>query len=158
MRFEPVLSSVFLLALFLPMVIATGGNTGGQASTMVIRAMSLGELTGKDTSQVAWKEFRLGLLQGLILSATLAVTCLLLLPLFQPELPEETSIIRFSITVSLALAIQVTASTLIGALLPLGAKAIKLDPAVIAAPGITTVVDVSGMLIYFTVARLLLGL
>ena len=158
MRFEPVLNSVFLLALFLPMVIATGGNTGGQASTMVIRAMSLGELSGRDTAQVAWKELRLGLLQGLILSATLAITCLLLLPLFQPELPEGTSILRFALTVSLALAIQVTASPLIGALLPLGARAIKLDPAVIAAPGITTVVDVSGMLIYFTVARLLLGL
>jgi len=89
MRFEPVLSSVFLLALFLPMVIATGGNTGGQASTMVIRAMSLGELGGKDTTQVAWKEFRLGLLQGLILAATLAIACLLLLPLFQTELPER---------------------------------------------------------------------
>lgn len=157
-RYEPVLDSVFLLALFLPMVIATGGNTGGQASTMVIRAMSLGELSGKDAAQVAWKELRLGLLQGLILSLALAAVCLFILPLFQPDLPDEIGLVPFAIAVSLALAIQVVASTLIGALLPLGARAVKLDPAVIAAPAITTIVDVSGMLIFFTTARLLLGL
>lgn len=157
-RFEPVLDSVFLLALFLPMVIATGGNTGGQASTMVIRAMSLGELSGQDTAQVAWKELRLGLLQGLILSLALAAVCIFILPLFQPNLPDGVGFVRFALAVSLALAIQVIASTLIGALLPLGARAVRLDPAVIAAPAITTIVDVSGMLIFFTTARLLLGL
>lgn len=157
-QFEPVLNSVFLLALFLPMVIATGGNTGGQASTMVIRAMSLGELEAKDSWQVAWKEFRLGILQGIILGAALAVTCLLLLPPLLPEAIKGVSLPHFTLAVSLALTIQVIASTLIGALLPIGARGIKLDPAVIAAPAITTIVDVSGMLIYFTTARIFLGI
>ena len=157
-QFEPVLNSVFLLALFLPMVIATGGNTGGQASTMVIRAMSLGELEAKDSYQVAWKEFRLGILQGLILACALAITCLTLLPLLLPETASGVSLPRFTIAVSLALMVQVIASTLIGALLPIGARAIKLDPAVIAAPAITTIVDVSGMVIYFTSASLFLGI
>lgn len=156
-QFEPVLNSVFLLALFLPMVIATGGNTGGQASTMVIRAMSLGELESRDSWQVAWKELRLGIIQGLILAGALALACLLLLPLLLPESTKGISLPRFTLAVSLALTIQVIASTLIGALLPIGARAIKLDPAVIAAPAITTIVDVSGMLIYFTTARLFLG-
>lgn len=157
-RYESVLNSVFLLALFLPMVIATGGNTGGQAATMVIRAMSLGELEGKDSWQVAWKELRLGILQGLILGATLFATCFFFLPLLAPEAIAGVSLSRFTLSVSLALAVQVTASTLIGALLPIGARAIKLDPAVIAAPAITTIVDVSGMVIYFTTARLFLGI
>lgn len=157
-QFEPVLNSVFLLALFLPMVIATGGNTGGQASTMVIRAMSLGELEARDSLQVAWKELRLGIFQGLILGTALALTCLFLLPLLLPAAIEGVSLPHFTLAVSLALTIQVVASTLIGALLPIGACAIKLDPAVIAAPAITTIVDVSGMLIYFTTARLFLGI
>lgn len=156
-QFEPVLNSVFLLALFLPMVIATGGNTGGQASTMVIRAMSLGELEARDSVQVAWKEFRLGIFQGLILGVALALTCLFLLPLLLPDSIKGVSLPHFTLAVSLALTVQVIASTLIGALLPIGARAVKLDPAVIAAPAITTIVDVSGMLIYFTTARLFLG-
>lgn len=157
-QFEPVLNSVFLLALFLPMVVAAGGNTGGQASTMVIRAMSLGELEASDSLRVAWKELRLGILQGLILGGALALTCLLLLPLFLPDSTRAINLPQFTLAVSCALTIQVTASTLIGAILPIGARAIKLDPAVIAAPAITTIVDVSGMLIYFTTARLFLGL
>ena len=157
-QFEPVLNSVFLLALFLPMVIATGGNTGGQAATMVIRAMSLGELESKDSAQVAWKELRLGIFQGLILGGALAITCLALLPTLLPDAMTGVSLPHFTMAVSLALTIQVIASTLIGALLPIGARAVKLDPAVIAAPAITTIVDVSGMLIYFTTARLFLGL
>lgn len=156
--FEPVLESAFLLALFLPMVIATGGNSGGQASTMVIRAMSLGELEGPTVAKVAWKEFRLGLLQGLILASALLALCLLVLPLFGDPLGNGLSLTHFSLSVSCALLIQVTASTLTGALLPMAARAVKLDPAVIAAPAITTVVDVSGTLIYFVTARLFLGI
>lgn len=157
-HFEPVLNSAFLLALFLPMVIATGGNSGGQASTMVIRAMSLGELEGPTVAKVAWKEFRLGLLQGLILAGALLALCLFVLPLFGDLLGNGLSLTHFSFAVSCALLIQVTASTLIGALLPMAARAVRLDPAVIAAPAITTVVDVSGTLIYFLTARLFLGI
>lgn len=158
LRFEHVLDSVFLLALFLPMVIAAGGNTGGQASTMVIRAMALNELGAGDAMEVAWKELRLGILLGLILGICIGAVAIFVLPAFGRPLPPGITYPVLGIAVSVALGVQVAASTLIGALLPIGARAIKLDPAVIAAPAITTVVDVTGMVIYFTVARTLLGL
>ncbi|MEM1083621.1 MAG: magnesium transporter [Verrucomicrobiota bacterium] len=158
MRFEDTLTKIFLLSLYLPMVVAAGGNTGGQASTMVIRAMSLGELTEGTALRVIWKEFRLGILLGCFLGVAIAAITAFILPAFQPELPEGVTFLRFGLTVAIALAAQIATSTVTGALLPLGARAIRLDPAVVAAPAITTVVDVSGMVIYFTIAQALLGL
>lgn len=158
LRFEHVLDGIFLLALFLPMVIAAGGNTGGQASTMVIRAMALDELDVSDAMAVAWKEFRLGALLGFVLALCIAAVAIFLLPAFRPELPAGITFTGFGTAVAMALGVQVAASTLIGALLPLAARAINLDPAVIAAPAVTTVVDVTGMVIYFTIARSFLGL
>lgn len=157
LRFEHVLSSVFLLALYLPMVVAAGGNTGGQAATMVIRAMSLGELEAGSTAKVIFKEFSLGALLGVILGGCIALVTLFILPAFDPPLSGIT-IPAFALAASVALAAQITASTLTGALLPIGARAIKLDPAVVAAPAITTLVDISGMVIYFTAARAILRL
>ena len=157
LRFEHVLSSVYLLALYLPMVVAAGGNTGGQAATMVIRAMSLGELEAGSTIKVAIKELTLGLLLGVVLGGCIALITLFILPAFDPPLP-GISLSSFALAASVALAAQITTSTIIGALLPLGARAIKLDPAVVAAPAITTLVDISGMIIYFTAARALLHL
>ena len=156
MRFEHTLTRVYLLSLFLPMVVAAGGNTGGQASTMVIRAMALGELDPEDTSRVAWKEFRLGLLLGALLAAIIGCFAIFAPPALQFTLPDEVSFTAFGMTVAIALGAQVATSTLIGALLPIGARAIRMDPAIIAAPAITTIVDVSGMVIYFTVARSIL--
>ncbi len=157
MRFEHTLMEVYLLSLFLPMVVAAGGNTGGQASTMVIRAMALGELDPEDTRRVAWKELRLGFFLGCLLAAIIGLFAVFAPPALQFTLPEGVNFTQFGLTVALALGAQVTTSTLIGALLPIGARAIKMDPAVIAAPAITTIVDVSGMVIYFTVARSILG-
>ncbi|MGE9267954.1 MAG: magnesium transporter [Verrucomicrobiales bacterium] len=158
LRFEELLNSAFLLSLFLPMVIAAGGNTGGQASTMVIRAMALGEVDLADLPRIAWKELRLGLLLGSFLACVLGAVILFVLPAFQPPMPEGVSFLRFATSVSVAMGTQVATSALIGALLPLAARSLKLDPAVIAAPAITTIVDASGMFIYFALARLLLGL
>ena len=157
MRFEHTLTEVYLLSLFLPMVVAAGGNTGGQASTMVIRAMALGELDPEDTTKVAWKEFRLGLLLGSLLAILIGLFAVFAPPALQFTLPNGINFAQFGFTVAIALGAQVATSTLIGALLPIGARAIKMDPAVIAAPAITTIVDVSGMVIYFTVARSILG-
>lgn len=156
LRFEHILSSIFLLALYLPMVVAAGGNTGGQAATMVIRAMSLGELEAGSTTKVILKELCLGLMLGLVLGLAIATITLLILPAFNPPLPENIALSTFALAVSVALAAQITTSTLSGALLPLGARAIKLDPAVVAAPAITTLVDISGMVIYFTAAQAIL--
>lgn len=158
MRFEHVLQGTTLLMLFLPMVIAAGGNTGGQASTMVIRAMALNELGAGDAIQVAWKELRLGTLLGLFLGICIAIFTMTVLPVFREEVSPGISFLLFGCAIAVALGVQVAASTLIGALLPLGARAIRLDPAVIAAPAITTVVDVTGMVIYFTIAKSILGI
>jgi len=156
LRFESILSSIYLLALYLPMVVAAGGNTGGQAATMVIRAMSLGELEAGSTTKVIMKELMLGILLGAILGTCIAMITLFILPAFNPPLPEDIAMSTFALAVSIALGAQITTSTLSGALLPLGARAIKLDPAVVAAPAITTLVDISGMVIYFTAAQAIL--
>lgn len=158
LRFENVLSSIFLLALYLPMVVAAGGNTGGQAATMVIRAMSLGELEPESTFKVIIKELSLGLLLGLVMGASIAAITVFILPAFNPELPDHLSLSLFALAVSVSLAIQIAVSTLSGALLPIGARMIKLDPAVVAAPAITTLVDIFGMVIYFTAARTILAI
>jgi magnesium transporter len=157
-KFESVLSSLFILSLFLPMVVAAGGNTGGQASTMVIRAMALGELDSSNLWRVAWKELRLGLMLGSLLGLGMALITVTIVPMFYKGMPAEIGFMQFAIAVAVALAIQITTSTLVGSLLPIGARAAKIDPAVIAAPAITTIVDVSGMVIYFFVAKAILGL
>lgn len=157
LRFEDVLNKIFLLALYLPMVVAAGGNTGGQAAAMVIRAMSIGELEGGSTMKVMAKELSLGALLGLSLGICIACITIIVLPAFHPVIPEHISLPLFALAVSIAIAAQITTSTLTGALLPIGARAIKLDPAVVAAPAITTLVDISGMVIYFSAARVILG-
>ncbi|MGJ8671402.1 magnesium transporter [Rubritalea sp.] len=158
MKFEGVLNSLFILSLFLPMIVSAGGNTGGQASTMVIRAMALGELDQDSIMRVAWKELRLGLMLGALLGIGMALVTMIFVPMFYHDMPAEVSFIKFGITVAVAMAIQITSSTLVGSLLPLGARAAKIDPAIVAAPAITTIVDVSGMVIYFFVAKAILGL
>jgi magnesium transporter len=94
----------------------------------------------------------------LVLGLCLAGVAIFLLPIFREEVSPGIGFPIFGCAIAIALGVQVAASTLIGALLPLGARAIKLDPAVIAAPAVTTVVDVTGMVIYFTIAKAVLGL
>jgi magnesium transporter len=158
MRFGTVLSQVFILSLFLPMVVAAGGNTGGQASTMVIRAMSLGEIDPGTAWRVAWKELRTGFFLGSLLGACMALFTVVLLPFFHIDLPAGMTLGNIALSVAIALATQVTSATFLGSLLPLGARAVQLDPAVVSAPAIAAIVDVSGMVIYFSVARAILGL
>lgn len=158
MRYGTILSEVFVLALFLPMVVAAGGNTGGQASTMVIRAMSLGEIIPGSAFRVAWKELRTGFFLGSLLGFCMACFTLFILPAFNLSLPPDIGLPRLAIAIAVALTTQVTSATFLGSLLPLGARAVKLDPAVVSAPAIAAIVDVTGMVIYFSVARALLGL
>lgn len=154
--YQNQLNAVFALTIYMPMIVAAGGNTGGQAATMVIRAMSLGEFDPAAILRVAWKELRIGLLLGTMLSAAMVVQIYLFRPDFM-QLNGEV-VVSFAATVGLALLTQITASTLIGAVLPIGARALKLDPAVIASPAITTIVDATGLLIYLNLARTILHL
>ncbi len=155
-HFEDTLSSLMILALYMPMMMDTGGNTGSQAATVVIRALALGDVKAKDIFRVVWKELRIALMISLILGV-LAFGRVLFLSR-NSVIPPGFDLINIAIVISLSLSIQVVSATLIGALLPMIVSRLKLDPAVVASPAITTMVDITGLLIYFTTATLLLGL
>lgn len=155
-HFQATLSHLMILAIYMPMLADTGGNTGSQSATVVIRALALNEITGKDMLRVLWKELRI----SLMLAAVLAVVAWIKVALLSggTPLPDGLTLPRVGSVIVLALSIQVITATLVGALLPLGAARLRLDPAVVASPALTTVVDITGLLIYFTCAKLLLGI
>lgn len=149
--YEEVLTAYYVLAIYFPMVVAAGGNTGAQSATMVIRAMSLGELDTREFGRVIWKETRVGIMLGALLGICVALQISFLLP--TSLIPEGISLFTVAMVVACALTIQICTSTLFGALLPILARMMKLDPAVVASPAITTIVDVSGAIIYFSLAK-----
>ncbi|MBD0405094.1 magnesium transporter [Flammeovirga sp. EKP202] len=149
-HFEDALDQMVILALYMPMLADTGGNAGSQASTVVIRALSLGEVTTKDWWKITFKEMRIALLLAVCLSSIAFIKVTLLS--FNAMLPGGLTLSYVAFIISLALALQVVTSTMIGAGLPLIVKKMKGDPAVVASPAITTIVDVTGLLIYFSLA------
>ncbi len=152
---EEALSSLIILAFYMPMIADTGGNTGSQTSAVIIRAVALGEVGLRDILRVLFKEIRIALLLGAFL-ALLALGKVLFLS-GSEVLPEGMSLVRVGWVIGIALGIQVVCSNIIGALLPLAALKLKLDPAVLSGPLLTTIVDITGLLIYFGTARMLLG-
>ena len=146
-RFEAALPAV--LILFVPMLMDTGGNSGGQTSVTVIRSLSLGDITYQDILSVVWKELRVGLITGLSLGAV-AFGKVMLIDRLIMQNPDVTLTVGFAVAIALALTVAI--SKLIGALLPIGAKRIGFDPAVMASPFITTVVDAASLLLYFFIA------
>lgn len=152
--FEDALTSLVILAFYMPMVADTGGNVGSQAATVVVRALAVGEISARDWWRVLLKEAGVGLLLCSLLGL-LAVGKVLFLSQ-GTELPTGFTLGQLAWVIGLALSIQALASTVIGGGLPLLAKAARLDPAVVSTPALTTVVDISGLLIYFTTARILL--
>lgn len=150
--FEGTLKAYYILAFYLPMVVAAGGNTGAQSATMVIRSMSLGELAPSEFWRVVWKESRVGILLGALLGICVAIQVQFLLP--ASMIPENLGTLQVAAVVGLALTAQIATSTLIGGSLPILARMARLDPAVVASPAITTIVDVSGSVIYFSLARM----
>lgn len=157
-RFSEVLEQAFVLALFLPMVVAAGGNSGGQAATMVIRAMALGEIDTGNALRIAGKEARTGLFLGLSLGLVIALFISLVLPAIQKDTGSDFGFLHLATAVSVALTLQVLSATVLGAMLPILARTIRLDPAVVSSPALASTVDVSGMLIYFTIAGAILHL
>ena len=157
-RFSETLEQAFILSLFLPMVVAAGGNSGGQAATMVIRAMALGEISAGNALRIAWKEARTGLMLGLTLGIAISAFITLVLPYMYSLGGAGFEFSTLAMAVAVALTVQVLTSTVMGAMLPIAARSIKLDPAVVSSPSLSSIVDVSGMLIYFTVASGILSL
>ncbi len=152
-RYEAALSALMILALYIPMVADTGGNSGSQAATVVIRAMALGQVSVKNWFGILAKEARISLMLAGVLGVISFFMILILSWQSDLALPHSLGFIAFGI--SLALAVQVITATMIGAGLPLLVKRLNGDPAIAASPAITTVVDITGLLIYFGTATLL---
>lgn len=155
-EYQSILESFIILAMYMPMMAATGGNTGSQAATVVIRALSLGEIEDSDWSKIVWKEVRISFMLSLCV-ALLTYFKIAFLS-FHAFLPEGFTMEHIGGVIALAIAIQVMTSAVIGAGLPLIVRRMGGDPAVVASPAITTVVDITGLFIYFTVASLILGI
>ena len=153
--FEDALAAQVALTAFIPMLMGTGGNSGSQSSVTVIRSLSLGELEFSDILRVLWKEIRTAVICGIVLSAVCFLKILLIDRLLLGN-PDITMMVN--LVVCLALAVTVLLAKVIGGILPLLAKAVHLDPAVMASPFITSIVDALSLLVYFLFARLLLGL
>ncbi|AWZ47556.1 magnesium transporter [Clostridiaceae bacterium 14S0207] len=147
-KYNDVLQSVVVLAAFIPMLMDTGGNAGSQSSTLVIRGLALGEIELKDIFKVVWKELRVSLIVGIVLSLANFVRIYYL---------EGTSF-KIAVTVSISLVSTVILAKVVGGVLPIIAKKFKLDPAIMASPLITTIVDAFALIIYFTTATILLGI
>ena len=153
--FEGALAAQVALTAFIPMLMGTGGNSGSQSSVTIIRALSLDELKLSDLPRVVWKEIRTAVLCGLALS----VVCYVKLWLVDGLLLGNTGVTPMvNLVVCIALFATVLAAKIVGAVLPMAAKALKLDPAVMASPFITSIVDAVSLLVYFLFAKLLLGI
>ena len=154
-NFETALAAQVALVGFIPMLMDTGGNSGSQASVTVIRGLSLQEISFRDLPRVLWKEVRVSVLCGVVLAAA----CFAKIMLIDRLLMGNADItLMVALTVCLTLCLTVLAAKCIGCVLPMLAQRAGFDPAVMANPAITTVVDALSLLAYFTVATALLGL
>ena len=151
--FESRLAAVAGLVPFIPMLMGTGGNSGAQSATAVIRSLSLGDIEPRDALRVLWKEWRVAILCGLSLSAVNFGKMLLVdgLLLGNPNIT-----VAVAATVSLSIVFIVMFAKLVGSLLPLGAEKVGMDPAVMANPLISTLTDAVSLLIYILIAKIIL--
>lgn len=145
---EDALSACVALTAFIPMLMGTGGNAGGQVSVTVIRGLSLDEIDFGDWFRVLWKELRVSLLCGVTLAAANFVKLLLI----------DRVTMDVALVVCITLVVVVLFAKVVGCLLPIAAKRIRLDPAVMASPFITTIVDALALLTYFKIASMMLGI
>lgn len=144
--YQSLLDSVVMLSSFMTIITGTGGNAGSQASAMVIRGLALGDIQMRDTFKVVFKELRVGILCGLIL----AMVNMIRMTFFDHSTP-----FNIDLTVSLSMGVAVVLAKTLGCILPILAKAVKLDPAMMAGPLISTVVDAIALVVYFSIATVL---
>ena len=154
-HFESALMSCAVLTAFVPMLSGTGGNSGTQASTAIIRALSLGEVRFSDCLEVLWKEFRVSLFCGICLAAA-NFAKMMIVDYWLLNNPAVTPMV--ALVVCATLVCTVACAKLVGCSLPILAEKLGLDPAVMASPFISTIVDSLSLLIYFNFATLLLGI
>lgn len=144
--FEATLEAVTALAFFIPLLVGTGGNAGAQAASAAVRAIAVGELRGSDLPAVIWREARVGLLLGVLLAVVgLAVGTVLAGG-------------EIALVVGLSLVLVCAWAATVGATMPMLAERLRIDPAVVSAPMVTTLVDATGLIIYFVIAHAVLNL
>ena len=147
-HYEDAISSMIVLTSFIPMIMDTGGNAGGQASATIIRGISLNDIEFSDMLKVIFKEFRVSILVGITLAIANFVKLLII----------DRVSLTIALVVCLTLILTVCFSKIIGCSLPIVAKKIGFDPAVMASPFITTIVDAISLFIYFKIAVFILGI
>ena len=146
-NYENAFAAVPLLVSFIPMIMGTGGNCGSQSSTLIIRGLATDEIELKDVFKILWKEIRVSILVGIALAIVNGIRILL-----------QYRNMLLAVVIGLTLIVTVMLAKMIGCLLPLLAKKLKLDPAIMAAPLITTIVDILSILVYFQIATSIMGL
>lgn len=146
--FEDALQQIVILASFIPMLMDTGGNAGSQSSTTIIRGLALNEIKTSDVAKIVFKEFQVSLIVGVLLALVNFIRILVF----------DQASFGIALTVALTLYVTVILAKLIGATLPLIASKLKLDPAIMASPLITTIVDALSLLVFFRLAVLILGI
>lgn len=146
-EYEEAFAAVPLLVSFIPMIMGTGGNCGSQSSTLIIRGLATDEIKLKDIFKALWKEIRVSILVGTTLAIVNGIRIMI-----------QYQNMQLAIVLGLTLIVTVLVSKMLGCLLPMLAKKLKLDPAIMAAPLITTLVDVCSILVYFTIATNIMGL
>ncbi|WP_318444113.1 magnesium transporter [Photobacterium leiognathi] len=155
-HYEDTLSQLVLLAIYMPVIAAAGGNTGSQAATLVVRALAMEDIKSRDWLAVLWKEFRV----AMVIAISLAAVIIGRVIFFSGDvvLPAGMTLDSIALAIGVAISIQVVISTTIGGVLPMIARALNLDPAVLVSPVLASMVDITGMMIYFTTVNWMLGL
>ena len=155
-HYEDTLSQLVLLAVYMPVIAAAGGNTGSQAATLVVRALAMEEIRCRDWAKVLWKEFRVALMIAGVLAAVIMGRVMMFSD--GSSLPIGMELMDIAMAIGVAISLQVVLSTTVGGVLPMIARAAKLDPAVLVSPVLASVVDITGMIIYFKTVNAFLGL
>ncbi|MDD7732022.1 MAG: magnesium transporter [Ezakiella sp.] len=145
--YESYLYSVAGLSTFIPMLMDTGGNSGSQSSTLVIRGLATGDIKPKDWYKVMWKEFRIAMVVGIVLSIISYFKII-----YFDKMPNN-----IALTVSITLIFAVMTAKVVGGALPIAAHKLKLDPAIMASPLITTIADATSLIVYFILAQSIIG-
>lgn len=153
--FQNVLQTLLVLAFYMPMLNATGGNTGSQSATVVLRSLTLNELTFADLGKVVRKELEISAMLSLCLGAIVFARVVLF---SSGDVPPDISVANVALVIGASLALQVIWSTTLGAAVPIVAKKVNVDPALVSSPLLSTLVDMGGILIYFSMAKLILGI
>ncbi len=151
-HYESAFAAIPLLVSFMPMLMDTPGNCGNQVATLMVRGLALEEVKVRDIGRVVWKELRVSLTVGMILGLVNGARIMIMYGVLKQ--PHDPNALRYAVVVSIALFVAIIIAKLVGAVLPLGAKALHLDPAIMATPFITTIVDACSLVVFFHVAQI----